>query len=157
LSAIRDFFSITGARATYEEARRVYALMGAEASISMFEADDGHGYTRPRRHAAYRWLGRWLKGTEDTEAEQEIQPETEETLRATESGQVTASLGGETIFSLNVKRWQRLAPVRQQPTTAAQVSANAAEVQRRAREVTGFAPRRDALRISRYGQIQRQG
>jgi hypothetical protein len=75
----------------------------------MFEADDGHGYSAPRRQAAYRWLGRWLKGREDLEAEQ---PESPEDLRCTESGQVAVSLGGETVTSLNLKRVEQGKPAR---------------------------------------------
>jgi Acetyl xylan esterase (AXE1) len=47
LSAIRDFFSISGARETYEEAKRVYALLGAQEKLSMVEADDVHGTANP--------------------------------------------------------------------------------------------------------------
>ena len=49
LSAIRDFFSINGARETYQEAQHVYSVMGAPDKVSQFEADNGHGYLQPRR------------------------------------------------------------------------------------------------------------
>ena len=104
LSAIRDFFSITGARETYQEAQRAYDLLGSAAKISMTEADDGHGYTKPRRLAAYRWFDKWLKGSEQTWPEPEVIPASEESLRATTTGQVATSLGGETVFTLNQKR-----------------------------------------------------
>jgi cephalosporin-C deacetylase-like acetyl esterase len=100
LSAIRDFFPIDGARATYAEARKLYD------NLSMFEADDGHGYTAPRRAAAYRFFGRWLKGAEDNEPETDVPPATAEELYCTKTGQVTTSLGGEDVFSLNGKRAQ---------------------------------------------------
>ena len=104
LSAIRDFFSITGARETYQEASRAYDLLGSADKIGMTEADDGHGYTKPRRLAAYRWFDRWLKGSEQITSEPEIIPASEEELRCTSTGQVANSLGGETVFSLNQKR-----------------------------------------------------
>ena len=62
LSAIRDFFAIDGARDTFSEAKRVYSAIGAGEKLDMVEADDGHGYTKPRREAAYNWFSRWLKG-----------------------------------------------------------------------------------------------
>ena len=40
----------------------------------MFEADDGHGYSPPRRSESYRWFSRWLKGTEDQEPKGGRQP-----------------------------------------------------------------------------------
>src|SRR5262245_22934883 len=61
-SAIQDFFPIEGARKTFREAKGIYKLMGAEEKIEMVEVNDGHGYTPPRRLAAYAWLNRWLKG-----------------------------------------------------------------------------------------------
>ena len=73
LSAIRDFFAIGGARQTYEEARRVYTALGAGDKIRMVEADDGHGYSAPRRAAAYRWVSKWLKGSEDDTPERPVQ------------------------------------------------------------------------------------
>ncbi len=106
LSAIRDFFSISGARETYREAQRIYDLIGAAEKIGMTEADDGHGYTKPRRLAAYRWFGRWLKGEEDSAPEADVALETEEAMQATPTGQVATSLGGETVWSLNKRRAQ---------------------------------------------------
>jgi dienelactone hydrolase len=106
LSAIRDFFSITGARETFHEAQRAYDLLGASSKLSMTEADDGHGYTKPRRLAAYRWFDRWLKGKEEERPEREVTPASEDELWCTPTGQVATSLGGETVWSLNRKRAQ---------------------------------------------------
>ena len=108
LSAIRDFFPIGGARQAFEEARRVYAKIGAADKLSMFEADDGHGYTHPRRMAAYEWFARWLKSEEDKRPEPEIQLATFEDLQCTPSGQVVDLPDAETVFSLNRKRAQQI-------------------------------------------------
>lgn len=111
LSAVRDFFSIQGARATHAEAQRLYDSLGSADKIAMFEADDGHGYTLPRREAAYRWFGKWLKGSEDRTPEDAVSPSHEQDLWSTPTGQVATSLGGETVFSLNQKRFaERRAP-----------------------------------------------
>jgi len=104
LSGVRDFFSITGARESYAEAQRVYGLLGASANIAMTEADDGHGFSQPRRLAAYRWFDRWLKGDDKETMEDPVTPRLEEDLWATATGQVQTSLGGETVFSLNRAR-----------------------------------------------------
>jgi cephalosporin-C deacetylase-like acetyl esterase len=104
LSAIRDFFSITGARESFAEAKRIYGMLGEPQRIAMVEADDGHGYSQPRRIAAYRWLDRWLKGAEDNTSEEHVHPRNEEDLRATKTGQVQTSLGGESVFTLNRAR-----------------------------------------------------
>ena len=58
LSAIRDFLPIGGARESFAEAHRVYEAPGSGDTLQRVEADDGHGYTKPRRQAAYRWFAR---------------------------------------------------------------------------------------------------
>src|SRR5262249_22216257 len=65
VTAIRDFFPISGARATFSEARQVLDKLGMAGNIDMFSHDDGHGYSQPRREAAYRWFTRWLQGKEN--------------------------------------------------------------------------------------------
>ena len=46
-TAIRDFFPIEGARATYAEAQRIFHIMGAEDHVGFFEFDDPHGWSKP--------------------------------------------------------------------------------------------------------------
>lgn len=104
LSAIRDFFSIAGARETYEEAQHVYRLWKAPDRIAMTEADDGHGYSPPRRLAAYAWFARWLQKQGDHAPEPEAPLASFEDLQCTRTGQVATSLGGETVHSLNRAR-----------------------------------------------------
>ena len=80
LSAIRDFFPIGGARATFAEVQRVYDSLGIADKLKMVEADDGHGYTLPRRLAAYAWMSKWLKGQEDDGVEPKFPLATEREL-----------------------------------------------------------------------------
>ncbi|MGH9661620.1 MAG: alpha/beta hydrolase family protein [Bryobacteraceae bacterium] len=141
LSAIRDFFSINGARETYEEARRSYNALGAEDRIGMVEADDGHGYSEPRRRALYAWLARWLKGGAPA-ADTPVLQEPEAALECTKTGQVSTSLGGETVYSLNRRR----IPKRTGAVTADVV-----------RKVAGIAVSTAPLNVKRYGQVQRDG
>lgn len=149
LSSIRDFFSIGGARATYAEAQGVYKLLGVPEKLSMVEADDGHGYSKPRRLASYRWFGRWLKGIDDQEPEPEVTSATEEELFCTEAGQVTVSLGGETVFSLNQRRAEQFRP-KGRPFTSE-------ELRNRVRSLTAFEAPKNALVIKPYGEIARSG
>lgn len=145
LSAIRDFFSITGARQAYAESKRIYEVAGAAGKIGMVEADDGHGFTKPRRMAAYDWISRWLKDTPDTAPEPEIEIASEAELFATPSGQVTTSLGGETVFTLNRARAQQL-----QRRDAA-LNADAV------RAAIGFESVTGAIPVRAFGTIDRPG
>ena len=145
LTAIRDFFSITGARETYGEVRGVYERIGAGEKMGMFEADDGHGYNLPRRLAAYRFFGKWLQGADKEQDEPPVVQATEEELRCTETGQVATSLGGETVTTLNQKRYEQ---VRRKGGAA-----NLTEVRR----LAGYEQTSGPLTVHPYGTISGDG
>jgi len=145
LSAIRDFFSITGARETFEEARKIYGALGAGEKLHMVDADDGHGYSKPRRLAAYKWFARWLKGAEDEAPEPEIEIATREELNCTATGQVVTSLGGEMVYTMNRRRAERAIAARR-PFSTSEL----------ARTIGLEAPRGEAV-ARPYGAIDRDG
>jgi cephalosporin-C deacetylase-like acetyl esterase len=140
LSAIRDFFSITGARETFSEAKRAWT--DAE-KIAMVEVDDGHGYNPERRLAAYNWFDRWLKGSAAPEGEPEVQLATEDELFCTNTGQVNTALGSETVFTLN----------RARAKTLRRGDADLATVRR----LTGYAKSDGPLDVRPFGSIERTG
>ena len=117
LSAVRDFFSITGARESFAEGKRIYDMLGVSGNLAMAEADDGHGYNHERRVAAYKWFDKHLKGTDETTPDTPVAVRLEEELWATKTGQVQTSLGGETVFSLNRARANALRPAMPTPET----------------------------------------
>jgi cephalosporin-C deacetylase-like acetyl esterase len=148
LSAIRDFFPIAGARQTFAEAVRVYSAIGAREKLGMFEADDGHGYSKPRRLAAYEWFARWLKRIDDKAPEPQIEMATAEELRCTPTGQVSTSLGGETVFTLSEKRLERLKANRRPPP---------GELLSKVQELIHYEPLSTSLQVKSYGTISRSG
>jgi len=148
LSAIRDFFPIAGARETFAEAEKVYSAIGEREKVGMFEADDGHGYNQSRRLAAYDWFGRWLKGARDTDPEPQIEMATPEELRCTATGQVSTSLGGESVFTLNQKRLAQLKASR---------LTRPADLPGKVREVIRYEPPSGPLQVTSYGAITRSG
>jgi cephalosporin-C deacetylase-like acetyl esterase len=149
LSAIRDFFPIGGARASYDEVRQVYGKLGISEKITMFEADDGHGYTLPRREMAYRWLTRWLEGAENGQPESPVQLASAQDLQCTATGQVkTAFPGSKNVHSLNRERASRLA-------TGRKLSPE--QVRARALELTRYESPKAPLRVTSYGRIARPG
>src|SRR5256886_6849928 len=148
LSAIRDFFPIAGARETFAEAEKVYSAIGAREKLGMFEADDGHGYNKTRRLAAYDWFGRWLKGARDTDPEPQIEMATPEELRCTPTGQVSTSLGGESVFTLNQKRLEQLKANR---------LTRLGDLPGKVREAIHYEPPSGPLQVTSYGTITRPG
>jgi pimeloyl-ACP methyl ester carboxylesterase len=108
-TAIQDFFPIAGARATYKQNQRLFDLLGGGEKAGYFEYDDTHGWSKPRREAAYRFLSKWMQGTESAGTEPAVQPEEESALYATATGQLATSGGTETVQSLNLAHARRLA------------------------------------------------
>jgi cephalosporin-C deacetylase-like acetyl esterase len=95
-----DFFSIQGARETFEEAKLAFRSLGAENKLDMVEDDSGHGYTRKTREAIYRFFQKHLSQPGDP-SDEEFPVIPVEEITVTKTGQVSNSLGGESIFSLN--------------------------------------------------------
>ncbi len=113
-TATRDFFPIAGARATYAEARSVFALLGAADHAGYFEFDDTHGWSKPRREATYQWLARWMQRRADDGVEAlDLELSTPKELRATPTGQVsTAFPDAATVQSLNAALAEEIYPRR---------------------------------------------
>jgi cephalosporin-C deacetylase-like acetyl esterase len=157
LSATRDFFPIAGTRQTFREAKRLYGLMGAEERLNMIEADDEHGYTRPRRLAAYRWMNRWLKGMDTPIDEPEVEIESVEDLRCTTTGQVSSSLGGETIFSINLAEARKVKPNRGVISTPEDLRRFQSEIRAQVQRLTAFEKPAGSPDAHAYGEIARDG
>lgn len=102
-TAIKDFFPIAGARATYQEIVRHYERLGISQAAEYFEFDDTHGWSQPRRQAAARFLDKFLMNRETDGAEPPISPEPESRLYATPTGQLQTSFGSETVTTMNLR------------------------------------------------------
>ncbi len=102
MSTTRDFFSIQGARETFQEASMAYATLGAEGNLQMTEDDFGHGFTRKNREAMYAFFQKHLDNPGDA-SDHEVEIIPVEELWVTETGQLATSLQGETMHSLNKK------------------------------------------------------
>ncbi|MBI4893248.1 MAG: acetylxylan esterase [Acidobacteria bacterium] len=106
LSAIRDFFSIQGARSAFEAVKPAYAP--APEKFAMTETDEGHGYTAELRLASYQWFSRWLQGRPAPAGDPPVAPATVDELAVTKTGQVATTYNGETVYTLNRARARAL-------------------------------------------------
>jgi len=97
-SAVKDYFPIEGARRTFQITR------DEGLPVEMVEADEQHGWTKPLREGAYRFLDKHFLGVERDATEGEIVLEKDLDLRATPTGQLATSFGSETVSSLNAAR-----------------------------------------------------
>jgi len=102
MATTRDFFSIQGARETYKEAKHVYGIFGKPENLEKVEDDLGHGYTKKTREAMYAFFQKNLRNPGSSK-EEEVEYLSEKELQKTSTGQLSTSLKGETVFSLNRK------------------------------------------------------
>ena len=113
LTATRDFFDINGSWETFREAKRLHGILGYGERLDLFEFPDEHGFTKPRREAALRWMRRWLQGIDEPAVELAQTPSTDADLQVTQSGHVVPELKGATVWNLNLARAKQLAPERE--------------------------------------------
>lgn len=99
--ATRDFFDIDGAWTTYREAKKLYGALGFGERVDLFEFDDTHGFSKPRRIAAVRWLSRWLLNKNDALTEPDFPIFTDAQLQCTPTGQVLNLKNEMSVFEIN--------------------------------------------------------
>jgi dienelactone hydrolase len=108
----QDFFDIQGSWTTFREAKQVYAILGHAERVDLIEYNDKHGFSKPRREAATRWMRRWLLGIDDAIVEGDFPVFKDAEIQCTTSGQVLADLKGKSVFDLNREREKELASKR---------------------------------------------
>ncbi len=107
ITTTRDMFSIQGAIETEKEVARIYKAYDKEENFSRIEDDAAHASTKNNREAMYAFFQKHLDNPGNP-YDEETQLLTVEEFRVTATGQVSTSLGGETVFSLNLKTAERL-------------------------------------------------
>ena len=111
-TATYDYFDIQGAWTTFREASLIYAKLGHGERVAFFEYPDKHGFSKPRREAALRWLRRWLQGLDDAPVEPDFPIFTDAQLQCTRSGQVLEDFKGRSVFQMNALAGKDLASQR---------------------------------------------
>ena len=102
ITTTRDMFSIQGARDVFKEAKNTYTAFGKPENLQMVEDDAVHASTPKNREAMYAFFQQSLQNPGDPKDE-EVKYFTLKELWVTPTGQVSTSLNGETLFSLNEK------------------------------------------------------
>jgi len=154
VATTRDFFSIQGARETFAEAREAFRLLGSPDNLSIVEDDFGHGYTRKTREAIYRFFQQHLNHPGDS-ADEEIAALPEAELTVTPTGQVSDSLGGETVFSLNRSLAEKLAA--RLEASRQNLPSHLERIKTEARRISGYPSGDSLLRTVYRGRYARNG
>ena len=82
---------------------------------------------------------------------------TEEELRCTDSGQVATALGGETVSTLNQQRVEEIGRNRRRLSGSQDLAAYQEEIRKQVRRSIGIELAKEAVPITRYGELQRTG
>jgi cephalosporin-C deacetylase-like acetyl esterase len=101
ISTSEDMFPFAGARHTRDEARRIFALYGAENHLAWINGPGHHANLRPIMAEIIGFYTHWLLNSVQMPTLENLPPPPAETLLCTKTGQVSSSLGGETVFSLS--------------------------------------------------------
>jgi dienelactone hydrolase len=149
----QDFFDIDGAWTSFREAKRLYGLMGYGERVDLFEYNDPHGFSKPRREAALRWLRRWLLHQDDAVVEGDFPIRKDAELQCTRTGQVLEDFKGKSVFDLNAEREQQLAGER----TTALASRGREDVVKEVRKLLGLGEGKPLAKRKPVGQIKRDG
>jgi|GEM_PF-52077 len=149
----RDFFDIQGSWDTFREVKLIYGRLGYGERMDLFESDEPHGFTSPRRVAATRWLRRWLLKIDDAIVEQEFTPVSDDRLQVTKSGQVLSEFQGKSVFDLNIERAEELAKARQTSST----KEGKATLLRQVRKLIGLAENGEPAQREDRGKTNRSG
>jgi dienelactone hydrolase len=113
----RDFFDIRGSWDTFREVKLIYGRLGFGENVDLFESDEEHGFTKPRRVSVARWMSRWLLKREERLDEPNFPIATDAELQCTRTGQVLTDLKGVSVFDLNRGRERDLRKEREKART----------------------------------------
>jgi dienelactone hydrolase len=109
----RDFFDIQGSWDSFREAKLIYGRLGFGERVDLFESDETHGFTQPRRIATVRWMSRWLLKQDEPIDESDTSIASDADLQCTRSGQVLRDFEGKSVFDLNAERARELREARE--------------------------------------------
>jgi dienelactone hydrolase len=136
ISTTEDMFPFVGAKAAVEEAKGVYALYGAQDRLQWIYGPGGHGALAPISSDIVAFFTHWLKDDPAKRPFLTPPPRRPEDLQVTPTGQLSTSIGGETIQSLNLARFRATAAPRPVVASAAQAAALRARLKTDIRAVT---------------------
>jgi cephalosporin-C deacetylase-like acetyl esterase len=150
-AATRDFFDIQGTWTSFREAKRVYGIFGLSERVDLIESDSSHGYGKPHREAAMRWMRRWLLDQDDEAVEDDYAVLADAELACTPTGQVLSHLKGRSVFDLQAERADELARQR------AAAPRKPAELLPEVRRLLALPEKIPAAEAKEHGTIERDG
>ena len=154
LGATDDFFDILATRAGADETRRVFSALGKEANFDFLETNSPHGFHRPHREAATRFMRKWLCDDDRAVEEEPFEPLEDQALAVTHTGQIQGDFPAETtVAAMNLQEARRLAAAR------IRFWESGSEAERRSaiRQTIGMRSSRPPYQVETRGSIERDG
>jgi cephalosporin-C deacetylase-like acetyl esterase len=156
VSTTSDMFPIDGARASYAEAKRFYGLMGADDRITMIEGPGGHGNLGPIAPKIVAFFTKYLMDSPAERPFATLPLGDASRLLVTPTGQLSTSVGGETLQTLaRAEAEANPAPVVANETPAARLARLRTAIRDTA--VTSVAPGDAAPAVAPSMLIERSG
>jgi len=149
LTTTRDFFSIQGARETYQEVQKIYSLYDEQQQLEFAEDDFGHGSTKANRQALYRFFQEHLDMPLDTQ-DLDVEVFSDLELTITGTGQVVSALDSKSVWDLNLE-WMEDAPLPGEQDLMQQDSMRAL-----IQGIAGIVPEYEMPQAVFTGRIQRE-
>lgn len=154
ITTTRDMFSIQGAMETEKEVAAIYKAYGQEENFSRIEDDAPHASTKKNRETMYAFFRKHLNNPGNSNDE-ETQPFAPEDVRVTATGQVSTSLGGEIVFSLNRKETEKLINALQ--VSRGDLTRHLPDVLNSAKKLSGYQEPSGINKPVFTGRIQKEG
>jgi dienelactone hydrolase len=102
--ATQDFFGIDGSWDTFRQAKGFYGRYGLSEQVDLIEADDVHGFSKPRREAMVRFMTRWFFGVQKTIVEPDFDVLSEKEVLCTPTGRTIDEENSISIPELSQQR-----------------------------------------------------
>ena len=154
ITTTRDIFSIQGVRETEKQVSLIYKAYGKENNFIRTEDDAGHASTKKNREAMYAFFQKFLNNP-GSPVDEEMQLLSNADMQVTGTGQVSTSLGGETVFSLNQKESEKL--INDLQVSRNNLSLHLTKIVKAAKELSGYREPSEIHQPVFSGRIQRGG
>ncbi len=154
ITTTRDMFNIQGSMEAEKEVSRIYKAYGKEGNFTRVEDDAGHASTRKNREAMYAFFQKHLNNPGNSEDEETL-PFSSDEVRVTSIGQKSTSLGGETVYSLNLKETEKL--LKAQEASRTNLTTHIPQVLKMAKKLSGYREPEEPGEPVFTGRIQKEG
>jgi len=159
ISTTEDMFPFEGARKSVEEARRIYGLYESDGNLQWITGPGRHGNLRPIHPEIIRFFMQRLSQSNQAPNLVQLDAPPAAQLQCTGTGQVSTSIHGETLFSLNRAESQKIPVIHPEIRGPSDLGDFRERVVRDIRNLTGAEakPGANTLQVSLTGSSQRNG